>query len=155
MKKDIVEEDLNQIKKDLQRTVIDFPDFQNCYKSGKNKLFNVLRAYYALDPEVGYTQGMNFIVAMLLMNLHDEEDSFWCLAYIMFPEKGILGIKGKHNWRQIFVDMMPKAINLDKKLRVKLAKKAPNILIKLLEHTDGETLIPITCGTCSSIFVSD
>jgi hypothetical protein len=51
--------------------------------------------------------------------------------------------------------MMPKAIYLDKKLRVKLAKMAPNLLIKLLDHTDGETLIPITCGTCASIFVSD
>ena len=98
---------------------------------------------------------MNFIVAMLLMNLHNEEDSFWCLVYIMFPKKGVLGIKGKHNWRQIFIDMMPKAISLDKKLRVKLAKQAPQLLINLLEHTDGETLIPITCGTCSSIFVSD
>lgn len=135
--------------------MIGFPEFEHCYKTGKNKLFNVLRAYYALDPEVGYTQGMNFIVAILLMNIHDEEDSFWCFVFIMFPKKGVFGIKGKHNWRQIFADMMPKAIMLDKKLRVKLAKKAPKLLVKLFDQTDGETLIPITCGTYSSIFVSD
>jgi|APCry1669190288_1035285.scaffolds.fasta_scaffold225270_1 Rab-GTPase-TBC domain len=64
------------------------PEFECCYKSGKNKLFNVLRAYFALDPEVGYTQGMNFIAGMLLMNLHNEEDAFWCLVYIMLPPKG-------------------------------------------------------------------
>lgn len=59
----------------------------------------MLRAYFALDPDLGYTQGMNFIAAMLLMNIQDEEDSFWCLVYIMFPKKGNFGIKGKHNWR--------------------------------------------------------
>ncbi len=68
---------------------------------------------------------MNFIAAMLLMNIHNEEDSFWCLVYIMFPKKGAFGIKGRHDWRQIFAGIMQKAIILDKKLRVKLAKKAP------------------------------
>ena len=67
--------------------------------SGKNKLYNVLKAYSILDPELGYTQGMNFIVAMLLMNIHDEEDSFWCFTYIMCPSKGIQSVQGRHNWR--------------------------------------------------------
>ncbi len=80
-------------------------------------MYNILKAYTILDPEVGYTQGMNFIVGMLLMNIPDEEDVFWCLVYIMFPAKPINGIKGCHNWRQIFINLMPKVMYLEKNIR--------------------------------------
>jgi len=68
---------------------------------------------------------MNFIAAMLLMNLHDEESSFWCFVYIMFPKRGLFSIKGKHKWRNVFAEELPKIAELDKKLRMKIAKKAP------------------------------
>lgn len=78
----------------------------------------MLKAYANLDPHVGYMQGMNFIVAMLILNLHDEEDCFWSFLYIMLPPKGIqifesgqqIILKGKHNWRGIFMPGMPKAL---------------------------------------------
>jgi hypothetical protein len=34
----------------------------------------ILRAYSNLDPEVGYTQGMNYIAAALLVCLNPEND---------------------------------------------------------------------------------
>jgi len=34
----------------------------------------ILRAYSNLDPEVGYTQGMNYIAAALLICLNPEND---------------------------------------------------------------------------------
>ena len=37
---------------------------------------------------------MNFIAAMFLMHIQDEEDAFWCLVYVMFAR----------DWRSIFVD---------------------------------------------------
>ena len=98
---------------------------------------------------------MNFIVAMLLMNLHDEEDSFWCLVNIMFPKKGLKGIEGKHNQRSIFAEGMVQTLKLDSNLKKKLYKKSPSLLIRILADTDGETLIPISCSIYSSLFVSD
>jgi GTPase-activating protein len=40
---------------------------------GKQSLYRVLRAYAVKDPEVSYTQGMSFIVAMFLIFLSEEE----------------------------------------------------------------------------------
>ena len=45
-------------------------------------LKNVLVAYSAHHHEVGYTQGMNYIVAMLL-GFMPEEDAFWAFVAIM------------------------------------------------------------------------
>ena len=42
----------------------------NC---GNNKLFNVLKAYANYDNEIGYVQGMNYLVALLLFYISDEE----------------------------------------------------------------------------------
>ena len=50
---------------------------------GNNKLFNVLKAYANYDNEIGYVQGMNYIVAMLLFYITDEETVFWCLYQLM------------------------------------------------------------------------
>lgn len=61
-------------------------------KTGKNRLFNVLKAFQSYDPQIGYCQGMNFLTAMLLQHIPDEEDAFWCLVYVMFEK----------NWREIY-----------------------------------------------------
>jgi ecotropic viral integration site 5 protein len=55
--------------KDLDRTAPDNAEFESDISIGKNRLYNVLRAYANLDPEIGYCQGMNFIAAMLLLNI--------------------------------------------------------------------------------------
>ena len=34
-------------------------------------------------PDVGYCQGMNFIVSVLLTVLDSEEDSFWVFLYFL------------------------------------------------------------------------
>ena len=45
-------------------------------------LFNVLRAYAAHNPEVGYCQGFNFIVGRLL-RIMSEEEAFWMLSSLL------------------------------------------------------------------------
>ena len=45
-------------------------------EGGQAALRRLLRAYSAYDSEVGYCQGMNFIAAMFLTFL-EEEESFW------------------------------------------------------------------------------
>jgi hypothetical protein len=67
-------------------------DFALPVESGQNRLYNLLKAYTTYDAEIGYCQGMNFIAALLLAHIPNEEDAFWVFVHIMF-EKG---------WRDIF-----------------------------------------------------
>lgn len=46
-------------------------------------LFNVLLAYANYDTQIGYVQGLNYIAAMLLMHIQEEENVFWCLVSIL------------------------------------------------------------------------
>ena len=49
-------------------------------------------AYANFDREIGYVQGMNYIVALLLVYIRDEEQVFWCLHQVM----------AKYSWRLVF-----------------------------------------------------
>ena len=50
---------------------------------GVQSLMNILKAYAALDPEVGYCQGMNFLAGVLLMYLPSEADAYGALVVLM------------------------------------------------------------------------
>jgi hypothetical protein len=52
---------------------------------GQGSLRRVLRAYSMYDTDVGYCQGMNFIAAMFLTFL-SEEEAFWLLVTVMNEE---------------------------------------------------------------------
>ena len=68
------------IEKDLHRT---FPNNSNFLSSeGLSSLRNVLHAYSVRNPTVGYCQSMNFIAALLLLNM-EEDRAFWVLAAII------------------------------------------------------------------------
>ncbi|GAA5866842.1 hypothetical protein JCM3774_001818 [Rhodotorula dairenensis] len=73
---------LKQIDMDCHRT---FPT--NVFFAGNGpgvaKLRNVLVAYSRRDPKVGYCQGMNNLVATLLLTHPAEEDAFWVLVCII------------------------------------------------------------------------
>ena len=45
----------------------DLPEFDETSVSGKNPIFNILVAYAETDQELGYTQGMNFLVGSIYM----------------------------------------------------------------------------------------
>ena len=45
-------------------------------------LKNILLAYSVRNPQVGYCQSMNFLCAMLLLYL-EEEQAFWVLAALV------------------------------------------------------------------------
>jgi len=68
---------------------------------GQAALRRVLRAYSYYDREVGYCQGMNFIVGMFL-TMMSEEESFWLLVAIMHQKpcemRGLFeeGMHGTH-----------------------------------------------------------
>ncbi|KAG8764157.1 GTPase-activating protein [Ceratobasidium sp. 423] len=70
------------IMRDLGRTFPNHEFFNDGSGVGQENLFNVLKAYSLYDPEVGYCQGLAFIVATLLLNMPDEE-AFCVLCRLM------------------------------------------------------------------------
>ncbi|CEQ40743.1 SPOSA6832_02373 [Sporobolomyces salmonicolor] len=70
------------IARDLSRTFPKHEYFADNGGVGQENLFNVVKAYSLYDEEVGYTQGLQFIVGPLLLNMPDEE-SFCVLVRLM------------------------------------------------------------------------
>jgi hypothetical protein len=78
---------------DIDRTFTVPEEFKEEYE---DRLSQVLLTYAIKDQEVGYVQGMNYIVGYLLFYAN-EEDAFWIFDQIMREN-------GKLNWRQIFLN---------------------------------------------------
>ncbi|XP_041964998.1 TBC1 domain family member 10A isoform X1 [Alosa sapidissima] len=53
---------------------------------GQAKLFRVLTVYAKYNPQIGYSQGMSCIAAVLLMHL-SEEEAFWALVVLLREPK--------------------------------------------------------------------
>ncbi|OBZ66581.1 GTPase-activating protein GYP5 [Grifola frondosa] len=70
------------ISRDLGRTFPHHAFFTDGHGIGQENLFNVLKAYSLYDPQVGYCQGLPFVVAILLLNMPDEE-AFCLLVRLM------------------------------------------------------------------------
>lgn len=71
----------HQIELDLNRTFPDEPYFSDS-GPGQGALRRVLNTFAKYDPQLGYVQGMNFIVAALLWHAN-EADSFWLFVSLM------------------------------------------------------------------------
>lgn len=70
------------IQRDIARTYPENDYFKDESGPGQEGLFNVMKAYSLHDEEVGYCQGIAFIVGLLLLQL-SEEESFMLLKKIM------------------------------------------------------------------------
>ncbi|XP_014251258.1 TBC1 domain family member 1 isoform X2 [Cimex lectularius] len=68
---------------DLGRTFPSHSYFSSPLGPGQLALFNILKAYSLLDPEVGYCQGLSFIAAVLLLHM-SEAEAFYLLKHLMF-----------------------------------------------------------------------
>uniref|UniRef100_A0A3P9A4Y9 Rab-GAP TBC domain-containing protein n=1 Tax=Esox lucius TaxID=8010 RepID=A0A3P9A4Y9_ESOLU len=97
-----------QIALDLQRS---FPTHRSLMGEspeaieGQAKLFRVLIAYAKYNPEIGYSQGMSYIAAVLLMNL-SEEEAFWALVVLLENPKyltALFDLSGKKIQHQAMV----------------------------------------------------
>jgi len=75
---------IDAIDGDIHRT---FPENIYFHELRQDNLLkpmcNVLRAYAQYNPDIGYCQGLNYIVGMLLLQTKNECDSFWLLVELM------------------------------------------------------------------------
>ena len=71
---------------DLGRTFPAHAFFRGALGPGQLGLFNLLKAYSLLDPEVGYCQGLPFLAGLLLMHL-DEEQAFSLFSHLLMREQ--------------------------------------------------------------------
>ncbi|XP_076034708.1 growth hormone-regulated TBC protein 1-A [Oratosquilla oratoria] len=92
------EEVIEMINIDVPRT---FPDniYFKDYKQGKlASLKNVLVAFAHHNTNIGYCQGLNYIVGLLLIIVKDEENTFWLLNVLVedllpgYYTKDMLGV---------------------------------------------------------------
>ncbi|OMJ84266.1 hypothetical protein SteCoe_14689 [Stentor coeruleus] len=85
---------VRQIELDLKRTYPDEVYFNT--KEGEDSLRRVLVAYCKYDPNLGYVQGMNYIVGALLWHC-TEVDAFWIFV----------GLMEKHELRDTYLPSFP------------------------------------------------
>ncbi|NP_001400723.1 TBC1 domain family member 2B [Rattus norvegicus] len=71
-----------QIELDLLRTLPNNKHYSSPTSEGIQKLRNVLLAFSWRNPDIGYCQGLNRLVAVALLYL-EQEDAFWCLVTIV------------------------------------------------------------------------
>lgn len=79
---------LDAIDKDVARTFPEHEYFshQPGHSSGQGDLQSVLRAYAALDPEVGYCQGLNFLAGCILLYCQDMQLAFQVLHALLIQQ---------------------------------------------------------------------
>jgi len=86
-----------KIDKDILRTLPKNPMFGRS-SSGPRMLRRILIAYARMNPAVGYCQGMNVLVAVILHHVREEEASFWLFVQLMkrygLQENFLPGIPG-------------------------------------------------------------
>ena len=78
--KDLEEEHKNSIIRDIQRTFSDINIDKDELIKKETSLYNVLKAFWNLDDQIGYCQGMNLLVGfMLIISDGNELDTFYLL----------------------------------------------------------------------------
>ncbi|KAJ3693194.1 hypothetical protein LUZ60_008674 [Juncus effusus] len=99
-----------QIDHDLPRTFPCHPWLNS--EEGQAALRRVLVGYSFRDSEVGYCQGLNYVAALLLLVMTEEEDAFWLLSVLL---ENVLvsdcytdNLSGCHVEQRVFKDLLAK-----------------------------------------------
>ncbi|KAE8738575.1 hypothetical protein FOCC_FOCC015938 [Frankliniella occidentalis] len=114
---------------DLGRTFPNHTYFSSPLGPGQLALFNLLKAYSLLDPEVGYCQGLSFVAGILLLHM-SEDIAFFLLRHLMFRR----GLR-----RQYLPDMAALQVQLYQLSRL-LHDQQPALYAHLDKHEVAPTL---------------
>ena len=99
----------DEIGRDLNRT---FHTHKFNSIEGQNQLGRVLGVIAYVRPEIGYCQGMNFVVAALLTLLDNEELCFWSFIVLLDDyELNSLYIKVRYFLKRICLIILFECIN--------------------------------------------
>ncbi|CAK4137319.1 unnamed protein product [Aphanomyces euteiches] len=117
----------NEIEKDLYRTFPREPDSREEREASISELRRLLSMYSLRNPKVGYCQSMNFLAAMLLVYL-GEEEAFWVLACIVedlvpgYHTKSMVGSRvDQHVFAALVEQKLPHVAHHLQRLHVHLA----------------------------------
>ena len=100
--KEVDQEIITQIEKDVSRTLSEGYDLFKSHEA-QSSLFRILKAIAALDPELGYCQGINFLAGYVLAICDFEEiESFYFLSSLLSTTySSKMGVRG------FFLDSFP------------------------------------------------
>ncbi|KAI8369574.1 rab-GTPase-TBC domain-containing protein [Radiomyces spectabilis] len=82
------------IRGDLARTFPSHSFYKERDGEGQEALFNVIKAYSIFDQQVGYCQGLPFVVGCLLLHMPDE--AAFCVLVKMMSCYGLRGLFTRH-----------------------------------------------------------
>eukprot|EP01125_Pyxidicula_operculata_P000358 TRINITY_DN10405_c0_g1_i1.p1 TRINITY_DN10405_c0_g1~~TRINITY_DN10405_c0_g1_i1.p1 ORF type:complete len:570 (+),score=121.03 TRINITY_DN10405_c0_g1_i1:20-1729(+) len=99
-----------QIEKDVIRTDRDHPIFQSDSSPQLTWLQDILVTHCMYNWNLGYIQGMNKYLAQIIQVMENEEDSFWCFAFLMD--------KIGHNFREDHTQIYQQLLKINKLLCV-------------------------------------
>lgn len=88
-------------------------------RRGRESLFHVLKSIAIKDPELGYCQGLGFLVGALLMYLGDEDTFFFALA--------LLSSQSRFSLRSLFMPGFPALAMHNAILDVLFKKQMPSL----------------------------
>ncbi|KAJ2655853.1 hypothetical protein IWW48_005326 [Coemansia sp. RSA 1200] len=115
------------IRRDLTRTFPRVPAFRAEGGEGQQRLFRILKAYSLYDAEVGYCQGLGFIIGPLIMNMGE------CAAFCV-----LVRLMETHELRGMFTEDMA---GLHLRLH-QFQALATEIAPALMAHLDALGVVP-------------
>ena len=125
--KDLEEENKNSIIRDIQRTFSDKNINKDDLKKKEISLYNILKAFWNLDDQIGYCQGMNLLVGfMLIISEGNELDTFYLLISnfsATFNQRKTYD----YSWRGLFSDGFPLLVYLNFIFDILLEENLPEI----------------------------
>ena len=117
------EDSLDIINRDANRTFAGTIGNARAGQELIQTLIRILMSYAGYDTELGYTQGMNFVVSIPLILSKDEKKSFYIFYGMM--NNPLIGI------RDIFIEHLPGFFELSKVWMKLLERRYPHIALKL------------------------
>ncbi|XP_017777394.1 PREDICTED: TBC1 domain family member 1 isoform X2 [Nicrophorus vespilloides] len=112
---------------DLGRTFPTHSYYSSPLGPGQLALFNLLKAYSLLDPEVGYCQGLSFVAGVLLLHM-EESHAFFLLRHLMYR-------------RDLRKQYLPDMVGLQVKL-YQLSRLLHDQLPEIYAHLDMHEVAP-------------